>query len=322
MNSFPLPSHSWHLVGTQPGPCVVILGGTHGDERAGIEVIHQLRSLFDLHTRPAGTYPMPGIAGELFLILGNPEAIRLRQRAASGQRDLNRSFIHAELNKPATPEDSPDLIRARELAPILSSAGYLFDLHATSSDSPPFVVCGSVTPIHRTLIPLLPVAFVLTDPSDVLAKDEGLATRGTTDAYVEAHGGTALGYETGKENDISRVDAVTDDVIRLLQKIGTISSSYPQPRLRRITPCPSLHQQMYALTHSVQARATEFHFHPMFREGWKTVSRDQEIGRYEDGTIELAPADGMIVFPKAEAKIRPGGNLYYLAQFSRESYLS
>lgn len=291
----------------------MIIGGTHGDELVGVEVIHALKNLFSVPNERAGVYQHP-LRGTVTLLIGNPEAVEKRQRSSSGVRDLNRCFLQSDLEREHAADDISDLVRAREIAPLLAESNVVMDLHGTSSDSPAFVCFGSDSPKHRELYELLPVASILTDPYDILSRDEGRPGRGTTDDYVERHGGIALCYETGREDDLARVPGIVTDVLRLLQKIGTLStdspllSAYPEAHMRNIYP-----QTVYALKRSVHAHSAEFEYATGMNSSWQTVKEGQLIGTYRDGTEERVPEDGILVFPKATNKLVQGKNLYYLA---------
>jgi len=286
---------------------VAIIGGTHGDELTGIEVVKHFLKTFSLDDCSAGLEVEGDINGELFLIFGNPEAIKLRQRGTTDGRDLNRYFIEEDLNRAPSANDPYDLIRARELAPILAHADYVFDIHATSSDSPPFLVCGQDSPKHREFFQLFSADYVLMDQQNILAVDEGMENRGTTDAYVELHGGMAIGYETGKEDDLSRLKSAINDLQRVLQYIGTLKKEEAIKISTRF-------QKIFTLSHSVQAKSDHFEYEPGMDNGWQEVKRGQKIGRYIEGGNEIAPDDGMLLFPKSVQKVRKGKNLYYIAQ--------
>ncbi len=301
----PLPSHAWHLAGTEPGPTTVILGGTHGDELVGIEAVRQLLKIYNFDENAFGTHTREGLRGNLIFAFGNPEAIRLKTRGASGVRDLNRCFLLNDLAKTPSPEDIIDLVRARELAPLLRQAQYAVDLHATSSDSPPFVCLGRASAEHRKLYECLDIPYVLSDPEDVLAHDEGRPGRGTTDDFVERCGGIAIAYETGKEDDLTRVPDVVEDVLRMLRAIGNLQREKPEPA--RSNP------PVFALYRSIHAQQPTFRYAPGMEFGWQRVQAGQLVGTYPDGTEERVAVAGMLVFPKSPAKIQAGKNLYYLA---------
>jgi len=78
-----LPTISVHVMdATEPGPTVVIQGGIHGDEIAGV---HALQELLEGGLRPQ--------RGRLIVVpVMNPGAYRARERKSPGGLDLNRCF--------------------------------------------------------------------------------------------------------------------------------------------------------------------------------------------------------------------------------------
>ncbi len=303
--SLPLPTQAWHLTGSSPGPITVVIGGTHGDELVGVEAVRRLLARYGASERSVGPLKIPELYGDLVLAFGNPEAIRQRARSASGVRDLNRCFLADDLDRPPSAEDIVDLVRARELAPLLKEADYVIDLHGTSSDSPPFVCLGHDSAEHRRLYQCLRIPYVLSDPRDVLAHDEGRPGRGTTDDFVDRHGGAAIAYETGKEDDLTRVPGVVEDVQRMLAAVG----HFPNEEM----PLPLSNPPVFALERSVHAQEEAFTYAIDMESGWQPVRAGQLVGTYANGQEERIARDGMLVFPKAPGKIRAGKNLYYLA---------
>jgi succinylglutamate desuccinylase len=79
-----LPSHIWHLKGSsQSGSNVVVLGGTHGDELEGIEVIRRFLNQLGLLNKPSGVFPTKRVRGNLYIGFGNPKAMLRNTRSAS-----------------------------------------------------------------------------------------------------------------------------------------------------------------------------------------------------------------------------------------------
>lgn len=320
----------WEIPGKNTfGPTVAIFGGTHGDELPGAEVVRMLLASLGMSNAPFGTAePREDVTGKLILGLGNPEAILRNTRSASGGRDLNRCFVPEELMSPTRDSDSVDLCRARELAPILRNVDVLLDIHATSSESEPFLCTSNIQPFHKVLASLVPVRYILSDPYNILAKDFKLPVTGTTDYYVNTFGGTdwgmsqrrALGgcglcYETGQATDMSKLEKVYYSTLRLLYFLGVVARIFPGvaemvPLLGHDYPKTS-----FALSASIQAKAHGFKYEKGMEKNWQWVKVGQVVGHYTySGITEVVPCDGMYLFPRAENKIEAGKNLYYIAQ--------
>ncbi len=92
-----LPNQIWKFTnGENNGPSVLILGGTHGDEITGIEIIKTLLKGLKVNKKSSRTFINKHVIGNLFLGFGNPRAILLKTRGVS-DRDLNRCFTKADL---------------------------------------------------------------------------------------------------------------------------------------------------------------------------------------------------------------------------------
>ncbi len=330
-----IPSYLWHLQGKdQDGPNTLILGGTHGDELTGIEVVRQILQRLQLLSKTGGSTTNYEIRGNLYIGFGNPEAILRRTRAASGNKDLNRSFIPAELAKKSHTRDSLDLRRARELAPLLRDIDILLDLHATSNPAPSFVCCTEASERHLALCEHLDIKYVLTDPDQLVSKEFQSNIPGTTDYYVDAYGGsrwskatygkklgTAICYETGHEADTSKVKQVLNEVLSELIKQKTFTAK----KVKSIFPefIPSKRQKVaqsivYSLTYCYRAEATGFHYKKGMDKGWQRVSKGQLLGHYLNGRRVTIDRSGMMVFPLAAHKVVPGKALYWIATSTNE----
>ncbi|MFA6253591.1 MAG: succinylglutamate desuccinylase/aspartoacylase family protein [Patescibacteria group bacterium] len=322
-----LPKNIWQLKGkNQCGPNVVVLGGTHGDELTGIEIIKKILAEFKLLDKPSGTYNLPDIKGNLFVGFGNPEAIKKQTRSASGLRDLNRSFVKEELESPAKNNDSIDLKRARELSPLLEDTDFLFDIHATSNPAPQFVCLTSYTPEYKKYLELMPIENILIDPNNVITKEYNLPEPGTTDNYVYKYGGSqwgvkkfgykqalALCYETGFQSDLSKLDEIFFTVIRMLSATGVINDNELIKQSYYNFSFNSK-QQIFKLTNCFKARYDGFVYQKNMDQGWQLVSKEQLLGKYSNGEEEYITNSGMLLFPLGANKVTRGKSLYWLAK--------
>jgi aspartoacylase len=98
---------------------VALVGGTHGNERIGVELIHQWQ-------RGAQPHDLPF---ELQLVLANPQAVALNRRYID--EDLNRSFRPEDLRNLSL--SSYEAQRAKVLAHQLAGTDFLIDLHNTTA---------------------------------------------------------------------------------------------------------------------------------------------------------------------------------------------
>lgn len=206
------------------GPHVTIVGGVHGNERIGVNVLDALR-LALLHVSPlrtlSGANVFPTLTqGSVTLVYGNPAAIRIGKRGSSPHADLNRCFPVDVLSSSSlsSPSLSYEQRRAQELAPIFASSDLMLDLHSTNKPSAPFVrIAGNpVIPARvAQIVARLPCEILLHDPKYLLA-DGKVAL---TDEFVGAHGGVGVCYESGVASDLSesKVNSIVDSILQILQ---------------------------------------------------------------------------------------------------------
>lgn len=267
----------------------MLLGGVHGNELTGIEVVRSLIRSFD-----DGTLQLT--AGTLTLALGNPEAIRLGSRATAPYADLNRSFAPQRLARPATYEER----RAAELAPFIASADVLIDIHATNKPSRPFVVATA----HDARRAALAARFACDD--FLVAPDAVIG--GTTDGWISAHGGIGLGYESGLADDTSKVATTRSAVLDVLADLGLLARRHPaRMHAQRVT----------TLDRAVMFTGASF----AFAAGKGLASfepfRRGEVIAVMDGAPVTAPYDGLLMFPKPDRLRHPGLPAGFLAKTAR-----
>ncbi|CAE7652527.1 astE [Symbiodinium sp. CCMP2592] len=122
-------------------PRVVVLGGVHGNELSGVEVVQRLVS--EMCNKPEQ------VQGEITLAIGNPPAVSRGVRFV--HQDLNRCFQEVG-GDPAMPLGMEhEQSRAKVLMPLLRGLDVLLDLHATNKPSKPFarlpgLSCGRCQP--------------------------------------------------------------------------------------------------------------------------------------------------------------------------------
>ena len=284
-------SSVWQANGDKPGYHVVILGGIHGDEKTGIEVIKNLKGKFETgDTRIE--------KGKLTLILGNEEAIMISKRGTTEEHNLNRMFSDSHLAGPVL--DFYESRRAHELAPILRSADISLDIHSTSVPTQPFLPCA-YSPRHEKVYRWFDAKIVLADPDFVLG-----GQRSTTDEYVDYCGGIGICFETGFAGDTSRLPAVTKGVLDILADQGILRSNHAD------NP-PKPNYKVYRLNKKINLTKSGFRYIKGFPESFREVLKDEIIG-YHGDIPEIAEMDGVIAFPRARDQWIIGHDIFFLAQ--------
>jgi succinylglutamate desuccinylase len=283
-------SSIWQATGPRPGPHVVVIGGTHGDERTGIEVVKTLQPMFANEEKTVEK-------GNLTLILGNEEAIKLVKRGTTPEHNLNRLFTEEHLAGPAL--DFYESRRAHELAPILATADISIDIHSTSTPSMPFLA-NLFSPKRQKVYRWFNTDIVLADPDFVLG-----GHRATTDEYVEYGGGIGICFETGFEKDTSTGPVVTESVLNILTDQGLLAST------GHLTP-PKRKYKVFRLSRGIVLTRAGFRYAGEFPEEFQEVKKGEVIGYH--GTVpEVAEEDGAIVLQKAPGKWVVGHDIFLLA---------
>jgi len=174
--------------GTAPGPTVVAIGGMHGNEPSGVEAIKDL--LEELETRTGA------MRGEFVGIVGNLRALSEGKRYIDS--DLNRMWrLKSDgltLGEPASVYEAEERNALQELVQgiIAERRGPMvfLDLHTTSSESPPFLICGD-TLRNREFIEGIPVP-------KILGLDEML--NGPFMSYLNVQGHLTIIHEAGQHD--------------------------------------------------------------------------------------------------------------------------
>jgi predicted deacylase len=319
-------AHPRHLrihqfAGLQPGPRLLVSAAVHGNEIAGVGAIERVIAQLD-----SGALQL--LRGNLtFIPVVNPLAHALGRR--EGERNLNRN-----LRPPVVPQDFEDRI-ARQLCPQLAGADVLLDLHSFQGKGLPFAMLGprdndgELEPFSHARAEGRLAACVGTErivegwlstyalglqrraskASDgsrraALQQDPHYGV-GTTE-YMRSQGGYGITLECGQHADPDAPEFAYKAILRTLVLLGMVEPGVVEPR-------PAAKPELLQL-YEVIDREDEG---DQFIRAWASfdpVSKGQQIGTRANGAPVLAPDDGRIVFPAANAQ--PGTEWFYLARAS------
>ena len=285
------------VVGAQKGPTIVVMGGIHGNERTGVEVVKKLAYQFE-HSE------INLASGVLYLILGNPKAIERDTRGSEDHADLNRCFKRDVLECiPETYEQT----RAQEIAKILATADISIDLHATNKPSVPFLCCA-VDEAHEKIYQWFDCDRVLADPRYILGGEPV-----TTDEFIDLNGGVGICYETGQSKDLSRIDEVLSDVRDVLRDQNMIAAMAPSP-FEGEGGGRGGTRSVYELVSVINLTEAGFRYEGTLGGGsFEEFTSGQTIGYIGDKPV-VAEFDGVIVFPKIPELQTFGKPVVYLAK--------
>jgi succinylglutamate desuccinylase len=244
-----LPNNIHHFVGDKKGKCIVIMAGVHGNERVGVHVIQKLNTLLRQEE----------IIGEVYLILGNPDAYKNNVRFVD--EDMNRLFgkeTLEEIKKLSFKQLNVEQKRVLELLPILQKADFLLDIHSTINPSVPFVFTEN-TERHLRMAQCFDVEYIVCNsqngPKDM---------NSCTDNFVDRNGGIGLTYESGWHKDEQCFENVLLKAkLFLAYTKATFLSLKPSPR--------KLQSKSLLLYKSIIPKSDKFYFLKKFKN-FETVS--------------------------------------------------
>ena len=181
--------------GVRPGPCLIFIGGIHGNEPSGVfalnEVITELEKKKEL------------ISGSLIAISGNLWA--LERAVRYDKADLNRLWSQSKMealkaeNFEPKNEDEKQQVEIYDLLNNLLATEkgpfYFFDLHTTSADTIPFITVNDSL-LNRKFTKQYPVPLIL-------GIEEYLD--GPLLSYINELGYVSFGFEAGQHDEINSI---------------------------------------------------------------------------------------------------------------------
>ena len=285
-----------HLIasirGSLPGPTLIILGGIHGNEPAG--VLAADRVWLRMQKRKSV------LRGEVLLLRGNTRA--LEQKVRYIDADLNRQWTAENLRAAELERGAPDvseLLEQRELLSVIREAInrargeiYFVDLHTTSAHGLPFATVGDTLRNRR---------FALTFPvTIVLGLEEQID--GTLLEYVNNLGAITMGFEAGQHEAITSVDHHE----ALIWNATASTGNFHPADLPELDQSQSLLKRVSGGMKVVEVRhrhtilpEDRFKMEPGFMN-FQAVRRGKLLARDRKGEIK-ASETGMILMPLYQA---------------------
>lgn len=274
-----LPPYIHHFPGNAAGPCVVIMGGVHGNEKAGVQIIEKLKK----------TLGEEQINGEIYLIIGNPRAILKGERFIN--YDLNRLFGGD------FPNSNYEEKRAFQIAQFLAKADYFLDIHSTTKKSIPFVYCKN-TVEHLVLAKNFGTKYVVS-PSLTFKKTGADVC---ADNFVDRAGGIGITYECGWNDDNCIFDEAFSMTKQFLKTLGVTFLGIPPVEVNKKT----IPLQVYS---KIIVKSGNFAFASEYNN-FDFVEKGQLIA-IEGNRMIFVENDSYIIFPKKDSK--PGCVACFLA---------
>lgn len=282
------------LAAEAPGPHVLLLALTHGNEFAGAIVLDRLLRAKPRLLRGRLTLGFANLAAFDAFDPANPTASRYIDE------DLNRVWDPALLDGP---RQSRELARARQIRPAVEAADVVLDLHSMLWPSDPLILCGAA-PRGRVL------AEAVGQPPLVVA-DRGHTSgqRLIDHPRFTAKDGTACAVlvEAGQHWESAAVEMTSASVAGLLRHLGLVRRPAAAPADAPTSP------RIAEVSMVVTACTSSFAFVRAFRGGEVIPRRNTLIAL--DGTTEIRTPhdDCLLVMPS----LRPsrGHTAVRLARF-------
>ncbi len=296
-----------------PGPRLIIMGATHGNEVCGTQAIRRVMEEIDsgkLHIAAGSVTFVPVV---------NPLAYAKGER--NGDRNLNRDLFPKE-----NPQDFEDHV-GNWLCPLLAQHDVLLDLHSFNAPGQPFVMVGP----ENNDGPLQPFRHAEMERAWALRLgvrrfvDGWLATYGAgvqrrardadelktvlrygvgTTEYMRSTGGYALTLECGQHADPQAPEVAYQAIMNTLAFHKLIEAPAPQP---------APYEEIEALSMVVVHDKLDEGDH--FTRQWASfdpLTEGEQIGLRADGTPVVAEFGGRILFP--DAKALANKEWYYLTR--------
>ncbi len=306
--------------GPEPGPTLIVVGGLHGNEPAGVKAL--LRILPRLQADPAGI-----ARGRVVGLAGNRKALAAKRRYLD--HDLNRYWLPERVERlrasQATPacllqgsasldgEDEELYQLDREIRRLIdTTAGkvYLLDLHTTSGPRLPFATLDDSLRNR-------PFAFAFPVPV-VLGLEEELA--GTLSIHVETLGVITAGFESGMHDAPESVDRAEAAIWIALEASGVLEAgSRPEVEAARrglAEECAGLPDVVEIRYRHAITPVDGFRMDPGY-ENFQPVTVAEKLGGDHQGPI-TSPLSGLMLMPLYQDQ---GADGFFVVQPVRRLWL-
>lgn len=305
--------------GPRPGPTLVVVGGLHGNEPAGLEAAQRVFTRLE-----ATDFPR---RGRVIAVRGNLTALVSCDTASRGNpryvdADLNRLFLH---NGERVPTDRPGVEHAErlELEAILAHEAanarggtFVIDLHTVSSDSPPFVAVEDSLAGRRFASAFgLPLILGVEEELRGLLMDYATNRLGCVSAVIEA----------GRHDDPRAIDTHEAAIWVALAETGLVPIDAidhrrpPRAFLTQAARGRARHVYEIAFVHEIRDR--NFRMTPGLDAFAAVRAKRTRIATERDEPL-VTPISGLLFMPNRQADPRPGDDGYFIVRRVRRPWLA
>lgn len=288
------------------GPLLIVVGGIHGNEPAGVKALDLLFKM--LEVEPIRN-PSFQFKGKIIGLRGNLKALESKCRFID--KDLNRLWtkenVQKILSRPLSSLESEELELRMLYDEITKSAKayapeqiYFLDLHTTTA-------FGGIFTIPTNDEDSIKIALSLYAP---VIKGFLLGIKGTTLHFFNEElfnvPTTALSFESGQHDEPLSVNRAIAALVNLLRSIGSVSINDVESQHDNILKeyskgLPSIARLIQA--HKIE-KGSEFKMMPGYKN-FQPVSKNQVIATSKNGDISVEK-DGYLLMPLYQDKGEDG----------------
>lgn len=295
--------------GNPGGPTVVITGGIHGNEPAGVFALKHLLNWLDSEK--------PEFKGSLFAVSGNLSA--LEKGVRYHRFDLNRVWTREQiegLDDKKVLSLSDELLQQKEIYLLIQKIiaeekgpFYFFDLHTTSGETVPFITVNDSL-LNRRFTRQFPVPLIL-------GIEEFLD--GPLLSYINELGYIAFGFEGGQHESAKAYEYCKSFVYLSLVFTGSLKRDPAKfkKHFEILKQNMGLSPRFYEIFYRHEIKPKEhFVMKPGFRN-FQIVKKGDYLAE-SDGEKIYAPSNGHIFMPLYQGK---GDDGYFLIKNTPEFFL-
>lgn len=285
-------------IGNRRGPMLIVLGGIHGNEPAGVLA---METLFYLLEREPKVNPEFTFSGMFLGLRGNLKALELKRRFL--ETDMNRLWDDEEVERYLkTPDENlgPEEQEVKAIITIIRAEieSYdperiiFMDLHTTTAD-------GGIFSIPTEMPESLKIAVELHAPV-IKGMLDGM--QGTTLHYFkpenfEGRDITGVAFESGQHDDHLSVNRAIAAIINCMRTIGCVIPEQVENRHDKLLieyskDLPKVSELL--MCHAIE-EGDNFIMRPNFKN-FQPVKKGQQLAEDNDGII-TAEYDGLILMP-------------------------
>ncbi|MEL6123740.1 MAG: succinylglutamate desuccinylase/aspartoacylase family protein [Bacteroidota bacterium] len=285
--------------GSHPGPLLIAIGASHGNEKAGIKAIRLLRKM--LEVEPIRN-PSFGYRGNFVGLVGNLSAAKQNVRFVD--MDLNRQWTDQQVESIMNSNPKEISIREHyELRSLLScihqevrryrpEVVIVLDLHTTSSD-------GGIFVIPADQDESVDIAMQLHAPviHEMLQGIEGTTLHYFQHRSIHGADCVPITFEAGQHGDPKSTNRCIAAIVNCMRAIGSVRSQdveniHDQVLINYSANLPKSCRLVY--THQI-SKEDEFRMFPGF-QNFMPIEKGQQLATDISGPV-YTPHAGRILMP-------------------------